>query len=357
MTGQTHQNQFDKIRILAALIVIFSHHYPLTGHRAPMWLENHWLHWSVTGGVGVMVFFCISGYLVTISWYREPKFTPFLWKRILRLWPGMLGSIICSIFIFGLIFNSLPVGDYLRNPSTREFFQANITLFRNYPFLPGAFTSNPIPQVANGVYWTIPIEFTCYLILAGLGLIGLLHRPLLIKGLLILYIIAFLCLANADITGQIHHWIEYPAFFAAGALIALHKEWFAKHSKNILLVATPLLVATYFLTPYTATPRFLLLPILVIFLGNLPAKDNWFTRLGDPSYGIYLYGYPIAQSVVALWPDMSFWASLFTTFTLATGAGYASWLLLESRALRWKSIRPRIPESIQKKYPTITSNM
>ena len=42
-----HKNQFDKIRILAALVVIFSHHFPLTGTRAPAWLENQWLHWSV----------------------------------------------------------------------------------------------------------------------------------------------------------------------------------------------------------------------------------------------------------------------------------------------------------------------
>lgn len=332
-----HKNQFDKIRILAALVVIFSHHFPLTGNQAPAWLENQWLHWSVTGGVGVMVFFCISGYLVTMSWYREPQFIPFLWKRILRLWPGMLGSVLCGIFLFGIAFNTLPLGEYLRNPTTWNFFWTNLTLLRQFPFIPGTFMTNPVPEVMNGVYWTIPMEFTCYLVLAGLGLAGLLRRMVLIKGLLLLYIAAFLVFANPDFTGYIRHWIEYPAFFAAGALIAMHKDWFARYSGKILLVMTPVLVATYFLTPYTATSRFLLIPILVIYLGSLPAKESWFTRLGDPSYGIYLYGYPMAQSVVALWPDMNFWASLALTFALSICAGYASWLLLESRALRWKS--------------------
>ncbi|HCL87345.1 MAG TPA: hypothetical protein DIC45_12830 [Comamonadaceae bacterium] len=333
-----HKNQFDRIRILAALVVIFSHHYPLTGTRAPAVLENQWLHWSVTGGVGVMVFFCISGYLVTLSWYREPHLLPFLWKRLLRLWPGMLGSVLCGIFLFGLLFNSLTPGQYLNSPTTWRFFWTNLSLLKEFPFLAGTFPTNPIPNVMNGVYWTIPMEFACYLILAFLGLVTILRRPRLIKCLLLLYMAGFLWFANPDFIGNIRHWIEYPAFFAAGAFIALHKNWFDRYGGKLLLVATPVLAATYFLTPYIATSRFLLLPALVIYLGNLPARDNWFSRLGDPSYGIYLYGYPIAQTVVALWPDMHFWASLALTCALSIGAGYASWLLLESRALRYKGV-------------------
>lgn len=333
-----HKNQLDKIRILAALVVIFSHHYPLTGSQAPAWLENKWLHWSVTGGVGVMVFFCISGYLVTMSWYREPRLVSFMWKRVLRLWPGMLGSVICGVFLFGVVFNTMTLGDYLKTPTTWKFFWTNLTLVTQFPFLPGTFTTNPSSQVMNGVYWTIPMEFTCYLILAGLGVIGILRRTHFLKLLILTYIAIFLLFFNPDFTGRIHHWVEYPAFFAAGAFIALHKDWFKNNSRKLVLCITPLLLATYFLTPYIATSRFLLLPPLVIFLGSLPAKENWFSRLGDPSYGIYLYGYPIAQSIVALWPEMNFWASLAVTFALSICAGYASWLFIESRALRWKDI-------------------
>lgn len=333
-----HKNQLDKIRILAALVVIFSHHYPLTGTRPPAWLETPWLNWSMAGGVGVMVFFCISGYLVTLSWYKQPEFAPFLWKRILRLWPGMLGSVICGIFLFGLIFTTIPLGEYLKSPATWNFFWTNISLTKEYGFLPGVFKNNPNPEVMNGVYWTIPMEFTCYLILAGLGATGLLNRKKILKGFLLIYMASFLLFYNSDFTGIIRHWVEYPAFFAAGAFIALHKNWFSKNGGKLLLFIAPVLVFTYFFTPYPATSRFFLIPALVIFIGNLPAKNSWFTRLGDPSYGIYLYGYPIAQSITALWPEMNFWASLFLTFALSVIAGYASWLLLESRALRWKDI-------------------
>ncbi|AEF87703.1 acyltransferase 3 [Delftia sp. Cs1-4] len=335
-----HRNQLDKIRILAALVVIFSHHYPLTGNTPPAWLETPWLNWSMMGGIGVMVFFCISGYLVTQSWYRQPEFFPFLWKRVLRLWPGMLGSVLCGVFLFGLLSRSQSLAEYLQSTATWHFLWINLTLIQEYGTIPGAFVKTPNPGAVNGVYWTIPMEFICYLILAGLGLAGILRKTVLFKILLLIYIASFLWFENSDITGRINHWVEYPAFFASGALIALHQEWFRLHGGKLLFYITPLLAAIYFLTPYTGTSRFFLLSPLIIYLGNLPAKENWLSRLGDPSYGIYLYGYPIAQSVETLWPDMRFLPSLLLTFAFSICAGYASWLLLESRALRWKNNYP-----------------
>lgn len=287
-----------------------------------------------------MVFFCISGYLVTQSWYRQPEFPLFLWKRVLRLWPGMLGSVIFGVFLFGLLSSNQTLADYLRSPATWHFFWINLTLIQEYGTIPGTFANNPRPGAVNGVYWTIPMEFTCYLVLAGLGLFGILRKTAIFKTILLIYIAGFLWLSNPDITGRINHWIEYPAFFAAGALIALHQEWFRRHGGKLLLCIIPFLAVIYFLTPYSGTSRFLAIPPLIIYLGSLPARETWFSRLGDPSYGIYLYGYPIAQSVEALWPDMGFLTSLLLTFALSICAGYASWIFIESRALRWKNSHP-----------------
>ena len=335
---QIHNNQFDKIRILAALGVIVSHHFSLTGTQGPFWLENRWLNWAFLGGVCVMVFLCISGYLVTRSWCRQPQFGPYLWKRVLRLWPGMLGSVLLCIFFFGLIFTNLPAREFLLSPQTRQFLFDNLSLVRENANLPGVFMNQGYAGVMNGVYWTIPMEFMCYLVLGALGVLGVLRVPLLVNGLALAYIAGFLVFANYDFTGQIRHWIEYPAFFVAGSWIALHNDWFMRNGKRILLIAGPILLILYFFTPLTATARFFLIPLFVIYIGNLPAKESWFTRLGDPSYGIYLYGFPIAQSVIAVAPKLNFWVSLSLALILAVMAGYASWLLLESRALRLKNL-------------------
>ena len=118
------------------------------------------------------------------------------------------------------------------------------------------------------------MEFACYLILAGLGAAGILRQTVLFKTLLLLYMAGFLWFANPDITGKVNHWIQYPAFFAAGALIALYKGWFQRHGGRLLLCTAPVLVAIYFLTPYTGTARFFLIPPLSSIWGACPPRKT-----------------------------------------------------------------------------------
>lgn len=339
--SQPHKNQFDKIRILAALAVIFSHHFALANYPTPSWLTNSLLHWAMIGGVAVMTFLTISGYLVAASWLRNPQFLPFMWNRVLRIWPGLFVSVLLCVFLFGLLFTTASTRDFLTSQMTKEFVLRNLSLFRFSGLLPDVFTNLRCVNCMNGVYWTIPIEFMCYLVLATLGLLGIFRRKAIANAVGFLYIAVFLIFFNSDVTGDLRHWIEYPAYFVAGALIALNKDWFTRHGKTLILIAVPIAMALYFLTPYRGSARLLLLPILIIYLGNLPSRDTWFSRLGDPSYGIYLYGFPIAQSVLTLWPDLSFGASLVVVFAIAIAAGYASWYLIESRALRLKSLFSR----------------
>ncbi len=78
---------FDVIRLVAALLVIFSHSFTTTGHREP--LPIHLGHLGVTWGhVGVAIFFVTSGFLVTESWHRRPEAGGYLLKRLLRIWPA-----------------------------------------------------------------------------------------------------------------------------------------------------------------------------------------------------------------------------------------------------------------------------
>ena len=87
---------FDVIRLLAALLVIFSHvvHHD-RAPRAPARSTSGKL--GVTWGhVGVAIFFVTSGYLVTESWHRRPEGGGYLLKRVLRIWPGVPGRDRCS---------------------------------------------------------------------------------------------------------------------------------------------------------------------------------------------------------------------------------------------------------------------
>ena len=73
-------NNFDSLRLTAALFVLVSHQHALTGLPEPSILNVHSL-----GGLGVLIFFSISGFLVAQSWQADPNLWRFSAKRLLRI--------------------------------------------------------------------------------------------------------------------------------------------------------------------------------------------------------------------------------------------------------------------------------
>jgi peptidoglycan/LPS O-acetylase OafA/YrhL len=336
MSTQHRGNLFDLLRIVAASAVIFSHHFHITSTPSPAWLYS-----NMVGGVAVMTFFTISGYLVTLSWLRQPQVSTFLLKRFLRIWPGVLFAVLTNIFLFGLIFTSLPAADFLVHPETTHYFR-NLLLIKHYSDLPGVFENNPFKYVMNGPLWTLPMESLCYMVLAGVGALNVLRSRRFACLVGLTYLGFFLTARNADLTGEMRHWFEYSAYFTYGALIAVFHKEFHAYAGRLLLLLTPLAAGLFFGFRLEHSAGLLLLPPLLVFVGslNVPAMA-FLQRGGDPSFGIYLYGYPVQQSVYALWPDLPFLPSLLLSIALATVAGYASWHLVESPALRFKRLLQR----------------
>ena len=69
-----------------------------------------------------------------------------------------------------------------------------------------------------------------------------------------------------------------------------------------------------------------------------PEPSTW----PDLSYGVYLYGFPIQQTVVHFYPGWNGWVVLAASVVLSVLAALISWYAIESKALRWKNaIRTR----------------
>ncbi|UCU99855.1 acyltransferase family protein [Acidovorax radicis] len=331
-----HHNAFNALRIGAASAVIFSHHFHITGTRPPAWL-----HSDMVGGVAVMTFFTVSGYLVTLSWLRDPRVLAFVAKRLLRLWPGMLVAILADVLLFGPMFTTLPLREFWTHPATLEHWR-NLLLVDAYVNLPGVFPANPLAGLMNGPLWTIPMELMCYGVLAAAGVLGVMRRRVFACLATLGYLAFFLVMRNADLTGTMRHWLEYPAYFACGGLIALFRDVFLLHARRLVLAVIPLAAALFFGAKLEHSAGLLLLPPLLVYWGTRRAPVfSWLHRAGDPSYGIYVLGCPIQQVVQAVCPQLPFLASLSLALILAWSAGYASWHLVEAPALRLKRMLGR----------------
>ncbi|THJ32039.1 acyltransferase [Lampropedia aestuarii] len=330
-----HSNNFDFIRIIAALAVLYSHHFALTAQMEPSFFGLHSL-----GGAAVLVFFVVSGYLVTASWYNDPNIFRFAWRRALRIWPALTLVVACTAFILGPIVTSLPLQDYFTHRATYDYFHI---LRMNIVFvLPGVFENNPYPLGVNGSLWTIPLEVRCYIVLAALGLFGLLKNKYIFLGSIVAYMIWFTLKSSADIYQKIHYAREFSAFFLAGAgLFALKEHW---QKKPRVVLALCIIIATILWSiGWRYMAAWVFVPYAIIFFGTSNTRIiNQFGRWGDPSYGIYLIAYPIQQTVIKyLWPSWGFWETMAISALITVCLAYLSWNYIEKWFLKFKPKRKK----------------
>lgn len=336
-----HGNNFDAIRIAAALLVLLSHHFALTGQGEPSFLHLH----SV-GGAAVIVFFIISGYLVTASWVHDPSVPRFLYRRFLRLWPALALVVVVTAYGLGAWVTRLPLVDYWAHRATFDYLSA-LWMHVRY-VLPGVFEDNPYARGVNGSLWTIPIEVRCYLILAFAGLLGLLRRHWLWLLIIAAYMLWFLLRRSADVTGHVHYRHELTAYFLAGSGLCLLQPSWQRHTVRWLaaMAAVSTLALVYDLY---YTTLLVAAPLLVLMAGT--AATPVFQRAGhwgDPSYGVYLIAFPVQQTVIHfLWPAAGFAGTLAIAATVTVVLAYGSWHAVEKVALRHKPRKPtrRVHES------------
>jgi peptidoglycan/LPS O-acetylase OafA/YrhL len=295
---------FDLMRLIAALLVVVSHTFPLSG-RPPlriMGVEDF-------GALGVSLFFVISGYLVTASYQRDPK--TYLLKRILRIEPGLIASLVVTVLVLSRLTTAAPA-DYW--PAAGMYVLRNALLYPATYHLPGVFQADPVSGVVNGVLWTLRLEFSFYLLL----LVVRARRSFVIFFLLI-FAILWLSLHDAAPHWAADRLTRIVFLTARNGLL-----FFAGATLQLVGKRVPLWlgIASAALFPVAGVP---VLPTAVIGLsrpGKLPA---------DLSYGIYIYAFPVQQMLAQIGK-----LNLLTAVAAVVPFALASWFLVERPAQRLK---------------------
>lgn len=332
--SQIHSsNCFDAVRIFAAACVLYCHQYALSGLPEPLILGVHSL-----AGFGVLIFFSISGYLVTASWLADPSFCRFAVRRALRIWPGFAAAILFSACVLGPLLYNGSVKEYFSHPAFLEYFK-NLK-FDLRDELPLKFNGNVLPSAINGSLWTIPLELWCYFGLAIAGIFKLVsHRWLvLVATSIVLYAYA---ISNRRGESFTTHWsvesrflLEFSLFFAAGSLLKLFSfEGLDKRGLILLMACAVLAILAYALNrPILAL--WFVVPVIAIMIGNssIPVARS-IGRWGDVSYGLYLYAFPVQQSMIFLFANKISWSALLVaTAAVTMTLAMLSWHLVERPA-------------------------
>ena len=339
MAGRATPNNFDALRISAASAVLYSHHHALTGQFEPLVLGIHTL-----GGLAVLVFFTISGHLVTASWLADPNILRFCARRALRIWPAYTAVLALSAFVLGPWVSDLPVDQYLRDPLTWSYL-GNIWMAAQNS-LPGVFTGNPLPDAVNGSLWTIPLEIQCYLLLAAAGLFGLLKSRTLWLAILAAIMLWYQIRFGPDFHADWQLRREMLLYFAAGsAICVLQRLWIDRRWQVGLGLGC--LAAVLWLADCKYLAFTVIVPYAVIAFGvSTTPFVRRAGRWGDPSYGIYLLAFPVQQAVIQfLWPALGFAGTFALALFVTVALAYLSWHGVEKSALRMKPRRQPGPAS------------
>lgn len=344
----TRNRSFDILRILFATMVLLAHAAELTDGNRSRELFTQWAHSPMTfGDVAVVGFFLLSGYLIVRSWQREPHFLNFLVKRTLRIAPGCFVAVPLGVIAVGLLAPAVP-----------NYFHQ---LFHNllHPgrrILPPALRGNAYPFV-NGSLWSIAAEFRCYLLVALLGLCGLVRRPtrwfaftaLITAGALGAEFFRPVRWPNlfALVFGSAGGTLRWTAVFFIGGCFMLYRKVIPFKPAFFVAALAILVTVDIFRPQHLFFPFVALGGYAMFYLAQLPALSRIEARfLPDISYGMYLYGWPVA-SLWIYFHHGSPWITFLVSTVICIALGWLSWHFVERPMLQLKrQSTSRLPPDI-----------
>lgn len=329
-----NKNNFDFVRFLVASMVIISHSVPLTGNGIPyikILLKNQ----VDLGTLCVDVFFIISGYLIVASYMRLNNIYKFLLFRVLRIFPALIVVVILTVFIIGPIVSNVSTFDYFHSFSTYNYLQ-NIFLFSIQDKLTG-FDNHSLTDfhnTVNGALWTLPFEFTCYLITAVLGIYKLINK---FTVLLIFTLSIFLNIYYPD---AIHpSFFKLLSYFFAGGVFYIFKDEIIYNYKLLMISIVVIAVSVFYGRWFNIVLPLFGAYILFYFSLSKRIKLYNFGKYGDFSYGIYIYGFLIQQLVIMFFHgNMSNTLNYMISLPIAIILGALSFHVIETPFLKLKNL-------------------
>lgn len=343
----------DGIRAIAVALVVFAH----SG------LEDR-----VPGGLGVTIFFVLSGYLITTLMRVEHTrigaidYRNFYLRRLLRLMPPLLIVVAATALLarFGVLDEEYTVGGLL---STLFYFGNYYVIAHDYAGIPQGI----------GVVWSLAVEEHFYIFYPFLAAF-LLRRTRATRAALVLTLLCVAVLAwrywlalhgvagayidmatdtriDAILIGCVvalwrnpwldrqrvqprrHDWLLMIACLAVLAASLLYRDEFFRHTLRYTLQGTAIAGLLYLsvLRSHQAAFRWLNARPLVY--------------LGGISYSVYLCHHVIMFALAKHWPQLNEIAILVATVLITLGVAelMRRWVELPVARLRKRLHRERMP--------------
>ena len=345
---QRNQNSLGLVRLILAACVIISHSWTIGGYGfEPLTLTSNGISLGLFAVTG---FFALSGMLIGVSAERSQT-GEYLRRRASRILPGYWVALLVSGIAFGLSIaavRGLDLRNALLSPangSVRTYVVNNFPLSASQYNLGHVLDGMPYPNGINGSLWSLPYEFACYLVVLVVikwAIASVKPQRVLVMVFALSLVVAIL----ANKQGPIFVGIPFPILgsldsrlffnlwlaFMTGSMIAYFRttipirlSWTLATSLIVLLT-----VPGDVFWPWGV----LLLPYALLGIGHyLPKTLRTIGAKRDLSYGMYLYGFPVGQLIVAIVDETKWNGPLLaaTSIVATIPIAFLSWTLIEKR--------------------------
>ncbi|CAG4900974.1 acyltransferase family protein [Paraburkholderia saeva] len=330
-----HDNNYTLIRAILAASVIFYHSFGLTfDTRFADPIDAALLPTASLGELAVQSFFFLSGLFVTQSFFKDQNVLKFALRRVFRVWPGLFVCLAVTALLAVVISNPGDTKQFLVFSDFYEYILRN-SAFDLHWYIPGVFDHHAITAI-NGPIHTLPLEMKMYVILGLVGAVGLLAAPrrVALTGIVVL-------IGCLTISSRIHgvnnlfdasYTRPAAAMFFAGVFVFAVSPWIYPRIWQGLVLGFLAAICS------GALHQFLFFAAVVwalVYLGQLPLIGRVFRPRQDLSYGIYIYGWPCQQFVVAA-TSITINPYFLTALALPLACAFAvlSWRFVEKPAIR-----------------------
>jgi len=318
-------SNFDLLRLIAAASVVFSHAFAVTeGHERNEPLVMLLGAGNILGLYGVYTFFIFSGLLITAS-FQKSSLSGYAIKRCLRIYPGLICCVLLTTVLALMLSSEGEVSRWKLVAGIRYATKTLLFMDTSGESLPGVvFSTNDFGWLINGSLWSLGPEFLCYIAIAVLGLARLLG----IWTALVLTAVGF----YTHLNGLLGNLGFVLPFFFAGAVAHFWKRRPQLNVQSFGFAVSGLVLMAVLGWPTIGFAVFG--SWLIISFATSSHQIPGATRFGDLSYGIYLYGWPIEQTVRYLLGEQATWWMVFLiSMPLAALTACASWHIVERPAL------------------------
>ncbi len=329
-------NLFTPVRLFMALGVLLGHSFIVLnndGASEPLILFNITISYAAVNG-----FFILSGLLITRSFDQRADVVRFVTARVLRLFPALIALSLAAVLLFGPVFTLLTPAAYFTDISIWRYLCDVLTFGNTSGGPPQIFPFNPKAGEFSNALWTLRYEAIAYGGTLCLAVLGLSRSRIRVLAVFVLTVFAFIAVRTVPdlLPDQLMDLTRLGMAYLLGAVLYAWRDTIRICGRTaMIIVALALLFGPT--SSYEIMLNFTLAAGVLMVGFGLPVAFAPLARIPDLSYGIYIWQWPLMQSLYHVGFVRDPYTMMILALPLSALFAAVSWYWIEKPALALKT--------------------